>query len=41
LPVEMVGLVLSPGMVTEIRESAPASWFDISLDCPRSRGPPV
>jgi hypothetical protein len=41
LPVTMVGHVLSRGIVTEIREIAPTSWFDISLDCPRSRGPPA
>jgi hypothetical protein len=41
LPVAVVGLTLSAGIVTEIREIAPDSWFDVSLDCPRSRGPPA
>ena len=40
LPVAVVDLALSPGIVTEIRELAPDSPFDVSLDCPRSRGPP-
>jgi hypothetical protein len=41
LPVAVAGLILSPGIVTEIRELAPNSWFDVSFDRPRSRGPPV
>jgi hypothetical protein len=40
-PIPVVELVVSFGIVTELREVVPSAKFDVSLDCPRSRGPPA